>query len=75
MKRKNQGVHPSGRAFYTLDEKTIDECLAWWTKPEVIRDAQMRRPDDPGYDKTSIHIPDEAWKDLTSSMIQYWRLK
>jgi DNA mismatch repair protein MSH6 len=49
--------------------------LAWWTKPEFIRDAKMRRPDDPNYDKTSIHIPDSAWTSLSSSMIQYWRLK
>ena len=66
---KHQGMHPSGRAFYQWDDKDIKECLAWWTKPEVIRDASLRRPDDPNYDKTNIHIPDEAWASLTSSMI------
>lgn len=68
-KRKNEGFHHSGRAFYRWDEKAIEECLAWWTKPDVIMDAQMRRPDDPNYDKSSIHIPEEAWKTLSSSMI------
>ena len=38
-------------------------------------DAQKRRPTDPSYDKSSIHIPDEAWTQLSSSMIQYWRMK
>ena len=66
---KNQGYHPSGREFYTLDEKTINDALAWWTKPDVIRDNNMRRPDDPLYDKTSIHIPQKAWEEQSGSMI------
>ena len=41
----------------------------------MIKDAQMRRPDHPEYDKTSIYIPEEVWKNLSSSKIQYWRLK
>ena len=49
--------------------------MAWWTKPEVIKDAEGRRPSDIAYDKTSIFIPDDAWKLLSSCMIQYWRLK
>ena len=75
VERKNEGIHPSGRAYYQVDKETIEACLAWWTKPDVIRDANLRRPDDPLYDKTTIHIPEEAWKSLTGSMIQYWRLK
>ena len=35
----------------------------------------MRRPNHPKYDKSTINIPEEAWKGLTGSMIQYWRLK
>lgn len=67
--RTNQGIHPSGRAYYTVDEKEIEKCLAWWTKPDVIMDSNMRRPDDPDYDKTTIHVPEEAWKSLSASMI------
>ncbi len=42
IKRKNEGYHPSGKAYFNLDQKTIDEALAWWTKPDVIKDANMR---------------------------------
>ena len=36
---RNEGIHPRGhRIYFTIDEKTIEECLAWWTKPEHIRD-------------------------------------
>ena len=62
-------MHPSGRPYYQMDQSTIDACLAWWTKPEHIRDSKMRRPSHPQYDKTTLHVPDEAWKDLTGSMI------
>ena len=47
IKRRNAGIHPSGRAYHNVDEKTIDECLAWWTKPDVITDSLKRRPDHP----------------------------
>jgi len=36
---------------------------------------KMRRPHHHEYDKTTIFIPDEVWKGLSSSKIQYWRLK
>ena len=35
----------------------------------------MRRPDHPDYDRRTIHIPDEAWKSFSGSMVQYWRMK
>ena len=35
----------------------------------------MRRPSHPDYDPSTIHVPDEVWKTLSSSHIQYWRLK
>jgi DNA mismatch repair protein MSH6 len=38
-------------------------------------DINQRRPDHPDYDKTTLHIPEEVWKTLSSSKIQYWRLK
>ena len=35
----------------------------------------MRRPDDPDYDLTTLHIPPSAWKEFTPAIIQYWKLK
>ena len=54
---------------FMLDQKSINEGRAWWTKSDVLRDAKMRRPNHPDYDKTSIHIPEDVWKTLSSSKI------
>ena len=67
--RRNEGYHPSGRAYYRWDENMILDCLAWWTKADIIKDKHGRRPEDPKYDKHTLLVPEEAWKDLSPSMI------
>jgi DNA mismatch repair protein MSH6 len=53
----------------------IEECKPYWTKPNVLRDKNMNRPSDQNYDPTTLHVPAKAWKQMSSCMIQYWRLK
>lgn len=54
---------------FKLDQKSINEGRAWWTKSDVIRDAKMKRPFDSDYDPSTIHIPEDVWKTLSSSKI------
>ena len=49
--------------------------IPYFLKPGNLRDKEMRRPDDPDYDQTTLHIPPTAWKDFTPAMTQYWKLK
>lgn len=44
-------------------------------KPEFIVDKNMKRPLDPDYDPSSVHIPEEQFQKLTPLMKQYWSVK
>ena len=44
-------------------------------KKDYIRDANLRRPDDPDYDPSTVHIPEEEFEKLTPLMKQYWGVK
>lgn len=44
-------------------------------KREYIRDKNLLRPDDPNYDPSSVHIPEEEFDKLTPLMKQYWGIK
>ena len=44
-------------------------------RQEYIWDASLRRPDDPEYDPSTIHIPDSEWEKLTPTFQQYWLIK
>lgn len=33
-----------------VDDRKFNDCRAWWTKEETIRDIKKRRPTDPDYD-------------------------
>ncbi|KIH66746.1 MutS domain I protein [Ancylostoma duodenale] len=46
------------------DEKFTHETLSF-LKPEKIRDAQGRRPDEDGYDPTTLFVPADFLKDQT----------
>jgi DNA mismatch repair protein MSH6 len=39
------------------------------------RDAQKRRPGEPDYDPTTLHVPYEALKAMTMTQRQYWEFK
>lgn len=55
----------------------FEDATPEWARPENARDAQGRRPEDPGYDPCTLYIPDYAWKDkrMTPTMKQFWKIK
>uniref|UniRef100_A0A0E0BY79 DNA mismatch repair proteins mutS family domain-containing protein n=1 Tax=Oryza meridionalis TaxID=40149 RepID=A0A0E0BY79_9ORYZ len=46
-----------------------------WLNPSNIRDANRRRPADPLYDKTTLFIPPDALRKMSTSQKQYWNIK
>lgn len=62
-----------GGGFNSIDE--IHDALPSFLKPENLKDKHGNRPDHPEYDYTTLHIPQNSWKDFTPAMSQYWKLK
>lgn len=56
-------------------ETSAVATLNSWLLPENRRDAQRRRPTDPGYDSRTVFIPPDAWKSMTPGQKQFWELK
>uniref|UniRef100_A0A0E0JEW8 DNA mismatch repair proteins mutS family domain-containing protein n=1 Tax=Oryza punctata TaxID=4537 RepID=A0A0E0JEW8_ORYPU len=46
-----------------------------WLNPSNIKDANRRRPADPLYDKTTLFIPPDALRKMSTSQKQYWNIK
>lgn len=46
-----------------------------WLNPFAIRDANRRRPNDPLYDKSTLFIPPDALRKMSTSQKQYWSIK
>ncbi|KAI1725645.1 mutS domain V domain-containing protein [Ditylenchus destructor] len=44
-------------------------------KPEKIRDANFRRPDDPDYNPRTLFVPEEFLKKQTPAQKQWWDIK
>ncbi|KAJ8951955.1 hypothetical protein NQ318_013625 [Aromia moschata] len=44
-------------------------------KPDRIRDANKRKPDDPEYNPHTLYVPEQFLKGLTPAMRQWWELK
>lgn len=44
-------------------------------KPERIRDARRKRPDDPDFDPTTLFVPDDFLRAQSPGHRQWWRLK
>lgn len=38
-------------------------------------DKNMRRPNHPEYDPSTLHVPAEAWPKFTNNMKRYWEIK
>ncbi|KAJ1733544.1 DNA mismatch repair protein msh6 [Coemansia biformis] len=60
------------RARATAFAKKNEERYAWL---EDVRDAQQVRPDEPGYDKRTLYIPPDAWRQFSPFERQYWEIK
>jgi DNA mismatch repair protein MSH6 len=46
-----------------------------WLNPSAIRDANRRRLNDPLYDKSTLFIPPDALRKMSTSQKQYWNIK
>lgn len=58
----------------------VKEEMAEWKQNKCpwlddIRDANLRRPNDEGYDKSTLHIPKKLMNELTIPQQQYWNIK
>ena len=49
-----------GGRFSTLDE--IKEARPWFLKEDNIMDLNGKRPCEPGYDETTLSIPQTYWE-------------
>lgn len=56
--------------FARRDESRLD-----FLQPDKLRDANRRRPDDPAYDPSTLHVPQSFLKSLTGGQEQWWKFK
>ena len=49
--------------------------VPWWTRKEYIKDKKLRRPDDPDYDPTTIHLPKDVLSAMKPFYKLYWQIK
>ncbi|CAL4978244.1 unnamed protein product [Urochloa decumbens] len=67
--------------FSPIEKKDHDETADSarskfeWLNPSTIRDANRRRPNDPLYDKSTLFIPPDALRKMSTSQKQYWNIK
>lgn len=49
--------------------------IPWWIQEEHVKDKQLRRPSDPDYDPSTLHIPQEVYDSLSPLYKYYWGIK
>uniref|UniRef100_A0A804MYX6 DNA mismatch repair proteins mutS family domain-containing protein n=1 Tax=Zea mays TaxID=4577 RepID=A0A804MYX6_MAIZE len=75
MNKKMKSAHCS------IEKKDHDEMAGSarskfeWLNSFAIRDANKRRPNDPLYDKSTLFIPPDALRKMSTSQKQYWNIK
>ncbi|CAG4959685.1 unnamed protein product [Colias eurytheme] len=76
-KKENDYVAPKSepQEVSPIEDGDWTHCKLDWLKPDKIRDAQKRRPDDPEYDPTTLYVPQEFMKKQTPAHRQWWELK
>ena len=57
------------------EEALIMEQMPWWATPANRLDKDLRKPNDPNYDPTTLFIPESEKSKLTPAMLQYWEFK
>jgi len=40
----------------------------YFIREDKVKDANMRRPDDPEYDPTTLYIPQNEWQNFSKSI-------
>jgi DNA mismatch repair protein MSH6 len=56
-------------------EEEFEDKTPQWALPENALDKHKRPSSHPDYDPTTLYIPPEAFKKLTPTMQQYWKIK
>lgn len=65
-------AQPKSESF---DYNNFTDTTPTWARPENIKDINGNLPGSPKYDHTTLFIPQEAWKNFTPAMNQYWKVK
>ena len=75
----NQSAKKQNKNPFSLIDEDVEEIdgqkIPDFARKEFIRDKNLRRPDDPDYDPSTIDIPDKLYEQLTPGMKQYWNIK
>ena len=58
-----------------FDYNDFTDRTPYWALKENTRDANKRRPSEPGYDPTTLYIPPDELKKCTPTMKQFWQIK
>ena len=68
---------PGIEEFETEKGQFTDETinLPEWAKEANIKDSQGRRPDEEGYDPTTLYIPPKALDKMGKTVKKYWEVK
>jgi DNA mismatch repair protein MSH6 len=74
-KKKKSDNSLSSDIVYNDAFANPENGLPDFLKPENIKDINLKSPNDPNYDPTTLFIPDAYIKKATPSMQQYWSFK
>jgi len=74
-KQKRDGDMIELEGGEAADEEEIDLELPYWLKDLHVRDKNMKKIGQEGYDPTSLYIPEHELKGNTAVMRQYWDIK
>lgn len=74
-KKRNMIINSEKRSKITFLYRQFRDSTPLFARPRKVRDKNMKRPGDEGYDPCTIHIPDHELNHLTKEMFEYWQVK
>ncbi len=57
---------------FKMTPEEIKDARPYFIKEKYIRDAEMRKPNEPEFDSSTLYVPEKEWKNFTPAMKQYW---
>jgi len=74
---EEEPIAEGGEEFPTTSGQFSDESmnLPDWAKEANIKDKKGRRPDEEGYDSTTLYIPPKALDKMGKTIKKYWEVK
>jgi DNA mismatch repair protein MSH6 len=67
-------AHPLEKKFHDEMAESARSKFEW-LNPSNIKDANKRHPNDPLHDKSTLFIPPDALRKMSTSQKQYWNIK